>query len=428
MATEEVFSRRVLFRWSLAAIAAFGAALYLAAHGDSEGSSSIGPIVESRSAFGFAGIADILEQLETPVVHTRYRSRDKLGSGGVLVIAEPRIDPRRLTMANKILSAKAILLILPKWIGEESESHAGWVGKAELSPGLAVQAVLDLVDPEAEFQRGPMLDHWDHNIIGPTPVVAAPAQFIISKKLRPIVSQANRILVGELTKKDQRIFVLADPDVLSNHGLENAGNAAFAVALLGALRTGDGPVVFDEALNSAPADGLNFIHRVFEPPLLPGTIMAIVGAVLLLWATMPRFGAADPPAPALDSGKRGLIDNIASMVGFSGRRAAIAMRFAEATVLDVARQLHAPRGLAGDGLTAWLTRVGKARGVATDIRPAIERANALTAAGRADAAELLLLARTMSDWKQEIIHGPARHQKRRGKPSRGDSQGDRWTG
>jgi hypothetical protein len=215
-------------------------------------------------------------------------------------------------------------------------------------------------------------------------------------------------------KKDgRRIFVLADPDVLSNHGLEDPRNAAFAVALLGALRTGDGPVVFDEALNSAPADGPNFINRLFKPPLLPGTLLTLVGAALLLWATMPRFGAADPPVPALDSGKRGLIDNIAALVGFSGRRAAIAARFVDASVQDVARQLHAPRGLAGNELTAWFERVGRARGVKTEIAPRIDEANELALAKRTDSAELVSLARAISDWKQEIIDGPARHQKRR---------------
>jgi len=413
MAREEIFSRRVLIRWSLAAVAIFGVAIFLMAHGDSDASDSIGPIVESRSAFGFAGIADILEQVGTPVVHTRYRSRDKLGNGGVLVIAEPRIDPRMLTKANRILNAKAILMVLPKWVGEESEEHSGWVGKAVLSQGIDVQAALDLVDPEADFQRGPPLSHWDHNKIGPNPVVAAPAQFIQSKKLTPIVADGDKILVGELKKKDQRIFVLADPDVMSNHGLEDAGNAAFAVALLGALRTGNGPVVFDEALNSGPANGPNFINRLFKPPLLPGTLLVIVGAILLLWTTMPRFGAADPPAPALESGKRGLIDNIASLVGFSGRRAAIVARFVEATVQDVARQLHAPRGLAGGELSGWLERVGRARGLKTDVAPSIEQANALGMTKRADPGELVALARTISDWKQEITNGPSRHQKRR---------------
>jgi hypothetical protein len=244
-------------------------------------------------------------------------------------------------------------------------------------------------------------------------VLAAPTQFIKSDKLRPVVAKGKQILVGELTKDDHRIFVLSDPDVLSNHGLENPDNAAFAVALLGKLRTGDGPIVFDEALNSVPAGGPNIMDHLFKPPLLPGSLLALVAAALLLWATMPRFGAADPPAPALESGKRGLIDNIASLVGFSRRRAAIMARFVEATIQDVARQLHAPRGLAGAELAAWLDRVGKARGVHMDVAPSIAEADALAEAKRPDPGRLVALARTISAWKQEIIDGPARHQKHR---------------
>jgi hypothetical protein len=413
MAAGEVFSRRVLIPWALAAVAAFAFALYVATHGDDNAIDSVGPIVQSRSALGFAGIADILEQIGTPVIHTRYRSREKLGDGGVLVIAEPRLDPRSLIAANRLMGAKSVLLILPKWEGVEAKDHPGWIGNAELSPPFPVQMALYLVDSDAEFQRGPGADHWDHNEIGPRPVLAAPMQFIMSEKLHPVVSQANRILVGELKRKGQRIFVLSDPDVLSNHGLENPANAAFAVALIGALRTGEGPVVFDEALNSVGASGPNILGQLFKPPLLPGVLLAIAAAILLLWATMPRFGAADPPAPALESGKRGLIDNIAALVGFSRRRSLIVVRFVEATVQDVARQLHAPRGLAGDDLTAWLDRVGRARGVEIGCAAAVEQANAVTMTKRADPAALVAMAQTISRWKQEIINGPARHQKHR---------------
>lgn len=413
MAREEIFSRRVLIPWALAAVAIFAASVYLLGRSDTDTADSTGPTVESRSALGFAGIADILEQLGTPVIHTRYRSREKLGDGGVLVIAEPRLDLRNLIAADKLMKAKAVLLVLPKWVGVESQDHSGWIGNADLAAIATVQMALDLTDARAEFQRGPGIDRWDHNEIGPRPVVPAPAQFIISDKLRPVVAQGDHILVGEMKTKGRRVFVLADPDVLSNRALENPANAAFAVALLGALRTGDGPVVFDESLNSLSGNGPNIIDRLFKPPLLPGSLLTIMAAILLLWATMPRFGAADPPAPALESGKRGLIDNIASLVGFSGRRGLIATRFVEATVQDVARRLHAPRGLAGDSLTAWLDRVGRARGVTVDCAPAVEQANELTNVKRPDSSALMSMVQTISRWKQEIINGPARHQKHR---------------
>ena len=56
---------------------------------------------------------------------------------------------------------------------------------------------------------------------------------------------------------------------------------------------------------------------------------------------------------------------------------------------------------------------GRVRGIKTDVAPSIEQANALFTARRPDPGELVALARTISDWKQEITDGPARHQKRR---------------
>ena len=47
------------------------------------------------------------------------------------------------------------------------------------------------------------------------------------------------------------------------------------------------------------------------------------------------------------------------------------------TVRDVARQLHAPRGLSGEALTAWLQRVGTARGVEVDCGAVVRRASEL---------------------------------------------------
>jgi hypothetical protein len=57
--------------------------------------------------------------------------------------------------------------------------------------------------------------------------------------------------------------------------------------------------------------------------------------------------------------------------------------------------------------------VGRARGVKTEIAPRLDEANALALAKRTDPAALIALARAISDWKQEIIDGPARDQERR---------------
>jgi hypothetical protein len=409
---EPIFSRRTLILWSAAAIAAFVVALYFMGKGDGNAADLTGPTVASRSALGYAGIADILRQLDMEVVSSRNRARsiERAQDSGVLIVAEPRLSPQTMAVGRKLLDADSVLLILPKWDGVASKSHSGWVEQAELTSILPALLAMNLVDAGARVVRGPAPADWDHNTIGIAPVVSAPVQFIRSDVLTPLVAHGDQILVGEVRRKGKRIFVLSDPDVLSNLGLAHPVNADFAVALIGKLRQGDGPVVFDESLGLATGSGPNIFRLLFRFPLLTGAVLGLIAVVLLLWSAMPRFGAPDPVAPALESGKRGLIDNIASLVGFAGHRPAIVGRFVDATIQDVARQLQAPRGLAGKALTEWLIRVGNARGVTVNPAGALEQADRIAGQRRADPATLVALARDINRWKREIINGPGRHQ------------------
>ncbi len=414
-AGDAIFSRRALVFWSAAAVAAFVAALYFMGAGDA--ADMTGPTVASRSALGYAGIADILRQLDMEVVSSRDRSRSiaRAKGAGVLIVAEPRLSPQTMAVGRKLLDADAVLLILPKWDGAPSKSHSGWIEQASLASPFLATFALNLVDPGAEAERGRVPAEWDHNAIGVAPVLTGPVQFIRSDAITPLVAHGDQILVGEIRRGGpgvggRRVFVLADPDVLSNGGLANPVNADFAVALIGKLRQGGGPVVFDESLSLAAGSGPNIFRLLFRFPLLTGLILGVVAVALLLWSAMPRFGAADPPAPALESGKQGLIDNIASLIGFAGRRPAIVGRFVDATLHDVARRLRAPGGLAGAALTDWLTRVGNARGVTVDAAATLRRADALIGAKRVDPAALVAVARDITHWKREILHGPGRDQ------------------
>jgi hypothetical protein len=408
-----LFSRRALVPWTIAAVTIFVIALYLMAHGSTESLNAVGPTIQSRSALGYAGIADVMKQIGTPVIHTRTHGRDKLGDGGVLIVAEPRLDAHSAETARKLLQAKAVLLILPKWSGQESKGHPGWVQTSDLMPFFYGQMVLDFVDPKAQLGRGPISKSWSKNTIGFAPKLTEPMQYIRSDKLTPIVADGDRILVGELKRNDRRLFVLADPDVIANHSLSDPVNAAFSVALIGALRTGSGPVVFDESLSGQATSGPNILNYLFRLPLLPGTVLVILAAALLLWSTAPRFGLPDEPAPALQSGKGGLIDNIAALLGFAGKRGRIVGRFVETAVQDVARRLHAPRGLAGDALAGWLNRIGIARGADVQCTALLAQAKAVASAKHANPVRLIALARDTNRWKREMIDGPGRNQNNR---------------
>ncbi len=400
MATEPLFGRRTLIIWAAAAVVAFAVALFFMGRPDSV--DPVGPTVESRSALGFAGIADILRQFGAPVIASHSHSRDRLGDGGVLVLAEPKPDPQSLERTRKLVGADAVLLILPKWNGLASVEHPGWIKQAGVTSPFEPEFALSLVDVEGTVMRGPPAESWDRNAIGVSPAVAAPMQFIRSKEIKPLVAHGDQVLVGEVVKRGRHIVVVADPDILSNAGLAKPVNAAFAIALIGRLRTGDGPVVFDEALTAAGA-GPNILAHLFRFPLLAATVPGLFAIILLLWSAIPRFGAPEAVPPALESGKRGLIRNIAALMIFAGHRALIVRRLAEATVHDVAGRVHAPPKLAGPELAAWLSRIGKARGVALDPADILARAEA--GAAGTDRTALVTLARDINRWKQDMIDG-----------------------
>jgi len=84
-------------------------------------------------------------------------------------------------------------------------------------------------------------------------------------------------------------------------------------------------------------------------------------------------------------------------------------RYVQETVRETARQLHAPRGLSGGPLAAWLTRVGEARGVSVDCATIIGEVDSLADRRRTDLSPLVRIAREIHRWRREIVDGRPRH-------------------
>jgi hypothetical protein len=407
--SEPVFSRRLLIGWIGAAIATFAVSLYFMGQPSQPGGAdTVGPSTFSRSAIGHAGIADMLQRLGVTVVKSRYNSVDQLGKDGVLVIAEPRPTALSEPALRALLDARAILLVLPKWTGRASEKKPGWLGTVEEKSTADAQWVLNLVAPRGEVVREPQISAWTTNLLGRTPHLAAPAQLMRSNALRPIVAGAAGILVGELNR-NRSVWVLADPDVIANHGIGEGDNAALALAIIDRLRARSGPVVFDETVHGYLAQPTNPLALLVQFPFVIATIQVLAALGLLLWATVARFGAPQSAPPPLSAGRQGLLQNVAQLIAFAGHQQVMVRRYVQETVRDAARQLHAPPGLSGPTLAAWLTRVGEARGVSVDCAAVIGEVESLTDTRRADLTPLVRIARDIHRWKREIIDGRARH-------------------
>jgi uncharacterized protein DUF4350 len=409
--SEPVFSPRLLLGWVGAAIATFALSLYFMGRpGEPGGTDAVGPSTYSRSAIGHAGFADVLQRLGVSVIKSRDNSADKLGKDGVLVLAEPR--PAALSepaWLRTLLDARAVLLVLPKWTGRASEKNPGWLATADEKPPSQAQWALNLVAGDGEVVRESQVPIWTTNLLGGRqPKLETPVQLMRSDALRPIVGAPAGILVGELKQK-RTVWVLADPDVIANHGIAQADNAALALAIINRLRGRNGPVVFDETIHGFVAQPANPLALLFQFPFVVATFQVVAALALLLWATMARFGAPQSAPPALSAGRQGLLQNVAQLISFAGHGQVMVRRYVQETVRETAQQLHAPRGLTGQGLAAWLTRVGEARGVSVDCATVIREVEQLPDRRRGDLAPLVRIARDIHRWRREIVDGRSRH-------------------
>jgi hypothetical protein len=307
-----------------------------------------------------------------------------------------------------LLKADTILLVLPKWTGQPSQHTSGWLGEATRLDTATAEWALHLVAPQAS-----VIDveaaAWTTNELGLEPSLQAPIRLMHGDRLRPIIGNATGMLLGQFATRDRKVWILSDPDVIANHGLARAGNAAVAVALINRLRGRAGNVVFDETIHGFELAPANPFALLFRFPFVMATIQAVLATALLLWATLGRFGTPQPAPPSINAGRQGLLENVAKLVEFTGHQDVMVKRYVLETLRDTGRQLHAPRGLSTADLIGWLQRVAAARGVDIDGTALIREAATLEEGRRHNPAALVRLARQIHRWKGEILDGRSRH-------------------
>ncbi len=409
-----VSSLRPLIVTAALALAALAAFLYFFSqerHGNDPRPSSY-----SRSAVGYNGIAETLSRLGVPIIKSESKSLQK-AKGGFLILAEPILEGKRDRTFEALLAAEKVLVVLPKWTGMPDPYWRGWLATVKPLPSTDAQRVLHQFLSTYMVVRPPKVENWSKNELERAPAIDDPVQLIHAKPVRrffksdgfkPLIANDEGVLLGEIQKGSRRIWVLSDPDVLSNHGLGKDGkrNAVFAVNLINKLR-GDGPVVFDETIHGYSSQPSPW-RFLLEFPTAIVTLQGAVALALLLWATLGRFGPPERAAPALATGKGSLIENVARLMAFAGYQRVMVRRYVEATMRDVGYQLHAPKGLSKPELAEWLERVGKARGVSIESKDVLRRAEALAGRGRnfSTPAEI---ARDIYRWKGEMLHESSGH-------------------
>jgi hypothetical protein len=320
----------------------------------------IGPAIYSKSALGHAAVFDMLDNIGIPVLESDLGSGAHFDPNGVTVIAEPRTDDTTLTEVRAMLDASTVLLVLPKREGKADPKRPNWIGEDLLIAPSDVQSVLSLADPKATLVRDAATDSWDVSYYGGAQPAIRHAQLVRSQRLRPLLSSPQGILIGEIREHGKRLVVLSDPDLIANHGIARGDNAQIFVRLIENMRSGhDGTVVFDEFIHGYSPRPFHMLGILFQFPFVLVTAQAALGIALLVWAAAGRFGAPREQPPAIDAGRRSLIDAGAALVSRNGDPTALASRYYEEMVRDAAASLRAPAGLALPDLVNWLSESGK---------------------------------------------------------------------
>jgi hypothetical protein len=270
-----------------------------------------------------------------------------------------------------------------------------------------VADVLAAADFPRDLVRVPAGDAWtwqtgtfqhDPLFHGPT------IQLLPENGFRPLISCRGGVLLAETSRRRNRVLVLSDPDILSNAGIGRAENAALVVSIIEYLRGSDGAVVVDETIHGherAPS----IWRELLGFPLVVIMAQALVVLAILLWVGTGRFGAPQRPEPTLEPGHRFLIENTAELVRYRGQLGAALTPYLQTTVHSVRRALGAPPDLDGAALSAWLDRVGRARGT-TDRLGDLEKLTRQVAKQPIRAARVIANAARIDRWRREILHGP----------------------
>lgn len=400
----DAFSLRAVVLLIAAGLMAFTAAALVAIYADPQTEGTYGTNAYSYSAIGHRAWSEILQDLEVPVLLSRNDSAAKAWEGdGLLVLAQPYSSADALESLELMFDTDRVLLVLPRWSGFPGYENRTWIKVLRELELEDVEKILHVVDEDASIVRSEETPEWRRIAWNSEPSLDG-AQLIKSDEITPIVHSDAGVLLGEYEIGGTSIWVLSDPDIINNSGIDEGDNAAFAVAMVEALRPAGGAAVFDETVHGFTLSP-DLWKALLSFPLNLAVLQGLFAAAILVWAAVGRFGAPLPPRPRLRAGKQVLIANTASLFEYAGNLADILRRYHETCLRDLGRHMHIPRDIRGAALTQWLDQVGGARGTSESYSE-VNGAVAAALGGPSIAVPALLRAALrLHRWKQEMIHG-----------------------
>ena len=405
----ELFSPRTLLAIIAIGTAAFVGMVYLEMFGTDDPDFEIGPSTYSSSALGHKALMETLRRLDVPVVVSRFRTAEKTGSGSLLVLAEPDDSDISEELLDGFENQRHGLLVLPKWDGRRDGSKPRWVETMATVPLDDVEEVLKRAGADGMVKRLKGTFTVEVPDLGGKIELTDP-QIMIGAAVKPVVSLQGGVLIGESDFGVGEQWVLSDPDLISNHGIDQADNAVVAISIIERLRPDGGAVIFDETIHGLELRP-NLLRTAFQLPFSIVTLSAAVAIALAIWAGLMRFGRPDPSQRALQPGKVTLIRTTADLLRQGSRKGTVELvltRYLKAQIADLVARLNGPRGLDENRQIAWLDDLAVARRLGARLQPLAAAIEATAKSHSTDPGRALRLAADLHAWKQEFLYGLAK--------------------
>ena len=353
----------------------------------------------SRSAVGFAGLAEFLRLQGIPVLLSRGLDEEEFEKTSLVILTPGPEDTVDEILAVTYL--EPALIILPKWLAAPDPLQPGWVRNFGLIPADGLGERLLGTDMPASISQAvgvapvQLRIGFDGTEASPAPIESLQTMSG-SMWTGSVTDQQGRTVLARL--EGSETYVLAEPDLMNTHGLKDLATARVAMTIIEAIRDGNGPVVFDLTL-AGYRRSPNPLRLAFEPPMLGATLCALLAALLMGVHAAVRFGSPVVGGRSLALGKQALADNSAALIAMTGREHRIVPRYAAAIRRRVARIVGVPADTRDEELNALLDRLRRRNDTAQPI------ASLLTEAGRAeDASDALRVARKLYRWRRDMIH------------------------
>jgi hypothetical protein len=306
---------------------------------------------------------------------------------------------------SQLGSVAHVLLVLPKWEGGIDFNRPTWIDRMDLLPANDALAILQKAIPDAKIFR--ISGNSSHAVEGWTSgkvTLRQPQYFYTDREMGHSLTMPGGKLFGEVRNGGNDLWVLSDPDLLSNAGLDDDDNGVVAVSVIRKALPSGGAVIIDETSHGFELRP-NLLRVLLHPPFIAVGIGGIAALLVLAWAGIARFGAPRAETVGLAAGKLTLVRNAAQLLRLGTTAANLVLSYRRLVLADAIAELHGPPGLDEFSQAAWLDRAAAHRGLAIRLKPLLDEMSSLAEADRLDAARALRFSLDLHRWKQEILNG-----------------------